>query len=382
MTLAANQIDRALRRGQDDQTIGIPIGPSWSLALSELITSQIDERLQNEFPNARGVRLLDDYEIGAESEAEAERILAFLRSALADYELQLNTSKTSVTPAPLPLVPSWISDLRAFRIRGSERTQSDDILRYFDLAASLGESTATATPMTWFARRLRWMSIRGRNWPLVHDLLLQAMVIEPGSIRHAMGALLHHSRSGFPVDREGLQRTLTRLIVRHAPQGSGSEVAWSLWSAIAFDVALGEEVGQAVSGLPDAVVALLAMDAANRGLLLGLDTTAWLALLTTEELRAEHWLLAYEAPLKGWLGDRTHFAGAPEFEWLSSQAVSFYDSDEPLRRSNEMTAPKPPDKGEQGKSSEQIQPTPFVLDLFDIPVTIESGDNGDEEPYP
>ena len=82
--LLGNRLDQGLRKGQDNQTIGVPIGPSWSLALSELVMSRIDAALQAKFPHLRGIRTLDDYEFGAASEATANLILSTLRSELAE----------------------------------------------------------------------------------------------------------------------------------------------------------------------------------------------------------------------------------------------------------------------------------------------------------
>ncbi len=306
-TLLGKRLDRGLRRGQDNQTIGIPIGPSWSFALSELIMSRVDAALQAEFPDLQGMRIIDDYEFGVGSEADADRILATLRSELAHYELQLNATETAISRIPVPMMPTWKAQLRGFQIRPS--AQADDLIRYFDLAASLGDALHIAAPVRWAASSLRWLEIQGGNWPLVHDLLLQAVLVEPGCIRRAMGSLLEHTRKGLPLNKDAVRDTLSRVIVRHVPLGGSSEVAWALWGAIAFEVRLDDSVGRTLGAMSDSVVAVLALDAERRGLLAGLDKTKWLGLITKEELRSDQWLLAYEAPRKGWLGTKPGSTG-------------------------------------------------------------------------
>ncbi len=130
-----------------------------------------------------------------------------------------------------------------------------------------------------------------------------------------MGSLLEHTRKGLPLNKDAVRDTLSRVIVRHVPLGGSSEVAWALWGAIAFEVRLDDSVGRTLGAMSDSVVAVLALDAERRGLLAGLDKTKWLGLITKEELRSDQWLLAYEAPRKGWLGTKGSLNRSPRRYW-------------------------------------------------------------------
>ena len=331
MTLLGNQLDTAIRKGQDQQTIGIPIGPDWSHVLAELVLARVDESLQSADPVPRGYRMLDDYEFACSSEDQAERVLSALRAELAEYELRLNSTKTGIFQAPVDHFPAWRAQLRAVEI-GQGRSQHDDLLDYFDLAASLGRQFRTATPLKFAVGGTRHLTLRSENWPLFQYLLFQAILSEPDVIRSGFLALYIHRTRGLTIDRQGLADCLTQLILRRAPQRGSSDVAWSLWSAILFEVNLPLEVSLEVGKMADSVVAILALDARERGLLPKLNTSLWETLITAEQLRDEHWLLAYEAPMKGWLGTRSHLASKPEFQALERWGVSFYDADRWLRQ--------------------------------------------------
>jgi hypothetical protein len=59
------------------------------------------------------------------------------------------------------------------------------------------------------------------------------------------------------------------------------------------------------------------------------DTTTWEALMTSDELYGNNWLISYEAGIKGWLPSargRDHIATDPNFDWLRNLGVSFYDA--------------------------------------------------------
>lgn len=98
--LLGNQIDFAVRQAQDQQTIGIPIGPDWSQVIAEVLLTAVDNAVARRFPDLVGFRLVDDYEFGCSSEPEAEEVLSVLRAELGEYELSLNTQKTEIVDSP------------------------------------------------------------------------------------------------------------------------------------------------------------------------------------------------------------------------------------------------------------------------------------------
>jgi hypothetical protein len=239
--LLGNRIDQAIRQGQDQQTVGIPIGPDTSLVIAECVLSAVDWELDRQHPTLVGHRLMDDYEFGCASEPDAERVLADLRAILGNYELQLNAAKTDIVDAPVPLLDSWRAKIQGLRFRTSPSAQHDDLVDYFDEAARLARQHQTSSVLKFAVGRLRFQQLRSENWPLLQYLLFQTILAEPDCIRYAMKEL--HARAwggNLPMDRVTLEVVLNRLIERHAPQQSGSEVAWAIWSALVFRVPLSE----------------------------------------------------------------------------------------------------------------------------------------------
>jgi hypothetical protein len=74
LNLLGNKIDYWIPMGQDQQTVGIPIGPDTSLVMAELIMQRCDEKLLNTLKECRGHRFIDDYEISFQIRTEAEDI--------------------------------------------------------------------------------------------------------------------------------------------------------------------------------------------------------------------------------------------------------------------------------------------------------------------
>ena len=133
--LAGNAIDIAVRNTQDQQTLGIPVGPETSDLIAETIGVAIDEQLQNAFPNLSGIRYIDDFNLYFGKRAEAEEGLAALNAAVKEYELEINQFKTEIVELPESLEPPWKSELRSFVIR--PEAQHQDLLGFFSRAFDL-----------------------------------------------------------------------------------------------------------------------------------------------------------------------------------------------------------------------------------------------------
>jgi len=145
----------------------------------------------------------------------------------------------------------------------------------------------------------------------------------------AVSQLLRFQSLGMAIDSTALSAVIERQIVTHAPQGHGNDVAWSLWSALAFRLQITAAAMGAATSMDDSVVALLLLDAEAQGLLPhAMPATTWEDYLTTQELYGEQWLLSYEGRLKGWRtskGGGDHIADDPNFAWMRTNGVSFYE---------------------------------------------------------
>ena len=63
-------MDRVVQNGQDGQTKGIPMGPDVSLAIAEVLLTDIDKSISKEIGN-NYFRIMDDYEFAFDTYSEA-----------------------------------------------------------------------------------------------------------------------------------------------------------------------------------------------------------------------------------------------------------------------------------------------------------------------
>ena len=115
VSLAGNFLDTATRITRDGQTNGILTGPDTSNVISEIILTQIDNKMIKKKYNQFS-RHIDDYIFYAETHAEAEDFIRELGMQLREYELILNSRKIEILPMPLPTKETWVRELNSFRL--------------------------------------------------------------------------------------------------------------------------------------------------------------------------------------------------------------------------------------------------------------------------
>ncbi len=327
-TLQGNVLDLAIRNGQDKQTIGIPIGPDTSLVIAEAILSTVDAKLGGAITK-RGFRYIDDISCGFRTIAEAEETLGQLQHLIGDLQLQLNPKKTRITELPSELEASWVPHLRLFSFRSlSAGAQQTDLLSYFGRAFELAAMHREESILRYSVSRLRSVNIFEKNWGLYESMLLQCLSVEPGTAPAVIGELYkYHLR--MPLDRSRISESLHQLIEDHAPLHHGSEVVWALWGAICLDCKVEAKIVEKALLTADPCVALCALHARARGLVIGIvDVSSLEALMHEKELNEGQWLLAYEANVKGWLpskGGKDFVTAHKHFEPMKAAGVSFYD---------------------------------------------------------
>ena len=87
--LLGNVLDLIIRNSQEQQTLGIHIGPDCSLVIAEIILSAVDAALLSTGA-VNGFRYLDDYEFGFATYSEGEQALADLQGVLRAYPTTLD----------------------------------------------------------------------------------------------------------------------------------------------------------------------------------------------------------------------------------------------------------------------------------------------------
>jgi hypothetical protein len=330
-TIWSDKLDTHTRNINDQQTVGIPIGPDTSLLLAECVLAAVDEELIQAIPGLRGIRFIDDYEFVVNQRSEAERVVSTLQSILSRYELALNPVKTEIIELPHPIEPLWTSRLRTFVFRDAgTKGQRTDLTAYFDNAFELARAAPNEGVFKYAIPRLNAVDVEEDNWQIFQYLLSQCVRGEPACLPQVCDQIFYYQViSGRVVDISLWTACLEQTILERLPLGQASEALWALWMMKHLGIAMSAAVEVAIGGCEDSPVALMALSMANSGLGNVSSFSRLQAFAEPSELFGRHWLLCYEGNKQGWLvpPSGVDTLGAhPQFDFLRSQNVSFFDS--------------------------------------------------------
>jgi hypothetical protein len=326
-----NRLDVAVRKGQDNQTIGIPIGPDTSRVISEIVGVAIDHHVQTKLSldSRRAFRHVDDWYIGFDNAGQAEDAISTLATGCRDFELELNTEKTRTLHASSSVDNLWPAELREYRFGIGDIGQARSLEHYFIKAFQYANDNPDQNVLDFAVKRTKTARVTAKNWRGYETFLLKAARSNQTVIPAVVEILVSYNFGSFPLGRERIAALIHDLIRKNAPLANHAEVAWALFLAKALNIRLPKLVTGAVSQLESSTCALLALDLSQRGLVDGaLDLSLWQQSVTTQGLQSDMWLLGYEADLKGWLtGATPNYVDAhPYFGPLKAKRISFYDT--------------------------------------------------------
>lgn len=325
-----NRLDVAVRKGQGNQTIGIPIGPDSSRILAEIVGAAVDLKVQKSLglTSKRAFRSIDDWYIGFDSAGEAEDAVATIAAACRDFELELNAEKTRTIHASAAIEGLWPTELRGHRFPVSAVERTKALEHFFAKAFRFANEHRGQNILNYAIKRTRGLVISKTDWRLYESYVLKASRSSSSVIPTVAQILVSYNHMGYAIDKDRVSKLIEDLVRKNAPLGHHAEIAWALFLAKALRITVSRKAARSVTDLEHSVCALLMLDLRENGLVQGaLDTSLWRLSMTPQGLTSHMWLLAYEADLKGWLhGTPRNFVDAdPHFSVLKGRRIPFYD---------------------------------------------------------
>lgn len=323
-----NLLDLSLRQGQEEQTMGLPIGPDTSHIIAEAIATSVDIELKKRLKGLpAGFRYVDDYFMFFATAHEAETALAALIRSLKEFELQINFEKTKTCSVLEITDDYWPHQLRSFKIAKAGPKQASDIHHFFELAKYLARNNSDESVMTYALKRASALLVRKENWQGFEAHICHVALAYPNTLQTVARMLSTYAHVGYPLRRDRLERLVNAVVQDHAPLGHHSEVAWSLWICKDIDLKLTESNIDLICEMYSSVCALLLLDLSASGKLLKAPkVTNWRQAEVPEALHGDLWLLSYEAGVRGWAGfSDAHIRADQHFSLLRSKNVRFYD---------------------------------------------------------
>ena len=328
----ANKLDYIVRQAQDQQTIGIPVGPDTSRIISELVACAVDLEFTVQVnPSVVGARLVDDVYLGAASVDDAENLLSAYRNSLRQYELDINESKTSIFEARYDLEPFWPVSIRRELERfsngnnGSE--QSRDLTSYLDEVIRIANQENDDGIIKYAIRKMDQQELWSIFWDTIEPFLIRCSIFFPHCFAYVARVVVWYNRR-FDLNSVKWRNVCETVIGNHAKLGNDSEVAWSCWVLKELQEPIPKELYNTIVGRCGPYAVLLALDLYSRGLVSGrVSKKVLYDRLGSQPMLGSDWLLSYEAERS--FGFRLKSKNRNDYEIfgnLLDQGVKFYDT--------------------------------------------------------
>ena len=320
-------LDQAVRFGQENQSVGIPVGPYTSRIISEIVGVGIDEALGCHQHQA--VRHIDDWRVGVASSETPQKIIAKIAAACREFGFDLNYGKTEVIPNGEFAGPTWRTELLQL---GWDRTKNaGSIGLFFAKAFDWAKTHPDANVLSYAVQVAGKWTVHPNCWNLLESCLLSVARFDPKTLGHVAKILAKRSDN---VNRERMSDFVHDVIRSNAPLGHHFEVSWALSLAKEFDgINISEDAAQEVCKMESSVCALLLLDLYNNGRVRGkLCLDKWQSWTTPDGLKTRMWLLVYEARKRDWLATEEGEDGEDEKAVISEKTPedrirSFFDKE-------------------------------------------------------
>lgn len=325
-----NDIDDRLMWCQNQQTMGIPIGPDTSFIIAEIIACHLDKHLEKKLKSKKidflGYRYYDDYALYFNSELDAQIGLSELKKILNDSELKINDEKTVISRTQNELEKPWALAIKSFYFRPSENDQKDDIWNYFSISFQYAQENTKDSVLKLALNKFNFVRIEEENWNYFESLLFRLGLIETSSLNKIAKLLITYKKL---VSKKRLKEFCFEIIKRNYENQHDFELTWSLWILNEFKIQPTKEIYEMVFKSKSVTATIIGLDLFQQNnRIKKFDFSTTIELITTENLNNKEWLLAYETVYNDWIPAlnksiiRDHFF----FNILESRNVHFYDN--------------------------------------------------------
>jgi hypothetical protein len=320
----ADKLDFFIRSCQDNQSVGIPIGPDTSHIIAEIIGCYLDIQIQNKFPDIKAYRYFDDYHIYLESEEKGQIVLRFIQQILAELQLSINENKLKLRRFPFEFEENWIKEINDVGFKLPTETKLKQYFSVlFGLANKNPEKSDTIFNYAFKTFEKRTTEITEDHWELFEALLLKSALIEPSTLE-MVSRILETYRPFVKQDK--VKSTLIKILENHCDLNHHFETVWVLWILKQFNIILPKVWVNKIINTTDTFSILVLLDLDQAGLVEGsIDAAQKQSITDLLDTMGDKtdWLLYYEAvEIKKWVTATKR----TDFQELAKQNISFYDN--------------------------------------------------------
>lgn len=330
----SNGLDRLLRNLQDQQTLGIPVGPDISRIISEVVLCDIDRLILEKYPDLPFLRYVDDYTIPCKSIGSAKEILNEITRIFNIYELDVNESKTEILELPIEIEHNWVTLLKSKKIGSGIKKQESDLIAYFNIAFDIFKKFPSKNVLHYAITEKLAVKIYPENWKLFESIILQCIIYEPRVIPLVGRLLFTYKELGYNLNDQLIHNCLLGSFNEKVQNSNSFELVWAVYILCQLQIEIEVNLHDFVSS-EDTMLLLAIMYSREKGFYKGsISKTTWQKYIESDCLYGDSWLFTYECHFHDWLKHKKGkdiCSNDAFFSQLRSDSISFIDSDASLK---------------------------------------------------
>ncbi|MCE2706863.1 MAG: RNA-directed DNA polymerase [Proteobacteria bacterium] len=292
-----NKIDQDTRNIQNQQTVGLLIGPHSSNILSEIILRQVDEILSAKYSSF--VRFIDDYKYYSTSHDDAMRFISDLSKELKKFELRLNDKKTKIEKLPVNIEPAWILQLNLFTFKKHGKYNSitlNSALQFLDYALQIHQQNNEDSAIFNYAfKMLSKQSIYKTHIPRVLNRIFHLILIYPYLIHYLENLIMSFNITQDILNLSSFKDFISQLIVNGVNELQPEPISFALYLVIKHNIKLDEKITDAIfKNQEDCILYVMLYHYCQKYQLSFQKISDFINSLTLKFDKDRYWILAYE----------------------------------------------------------------------------------------
>lgn len=292
----SDTLDKFVRNCNQQQTVGLPIGPDTSRIISELILAQVDHELVSngsKLSSAQIYHNIDDYQIGCLSVGEAEDAQSRFVRTISRYELRINDFKTSIDHG-VAFAPS---NFQRHFDAVTRQTGSSFVELLFEILYSQIQIHPNTNVVGYALKRFSRNLAKNPERDLVREYLQRLLFATPHQARWILPLLLGiYSVCG---QNSEIKRIVHWGIETSARRNDVGSLLWFLYAAIFLRISLPSTICSHCIGLSNELVDLMLFHGRVEALF-SFNPVEIRRRYRSSDFKSPAWLPIYEIERRGW----------------------------------------------------------------------------------
>lgn len=324
--IISDELDKNLRKINNNETKGIPTGPITSRLISELILAEVDNLLEKE--GLKHNRYVDDYRFYFKTKEEAIQRMPQIQKILYEYKLSLNQSKTKIQIFPKGIFSENLKDEI-----GNYDFEKNNVIDFINKVMVL-HNNGVKGAFKYGMKVLSQQNMNSLEKECVLPYLINLLVVFPkiSDVIIDIFEKNHLIEEETKETLEKIEKIIDDLLKLNIDKGYDEEIIWNIYFMLKFNLEISKENILNILKRTENFSTIMILDYIfKKSLFKDKEIVQQIEILKEklkkEDIYGEKWMLLYECTFNIWIkGIKKSFSQKYFWKELLDKKINFYNS--------------------------------------------------------